>query len=220
MTSFIDQNKVDILIEAAEAPAQGLSTMSRSMQGIGIRKGPRVVRNKAQDLASQGSAPWDNAHRQALIDSHALFETWEPVAEKLDRSNQALRSEWNKMKIGQREKEGNWQEKVKVCEAQREILDSTKRSGNRHTTTITPSPAANTQETDISGTSSRTAMTTRSPDAEISSSTTLNASPDVETNISGSPTGLYLLAIAADLHSMGTIPRQSTRGLILHRSRS
>jgi hypothetical protein len=138
----------------------------------------------------------------------------------LDRSNQALRSEWNKMRNGQRENEGNWKEKVRVCEARRATVFSTKRSGNGHTTPEMTAPAAITYETDTSGPSSRTAMTTRSPDAEISSSTTLDASPDVETNILGSPTGLYLLVIAADLHSMGMTPRQRTRGSILRRSRS
>jgi hypothetical protein len=38
MISIIDQNKVDIFLEAAEKPK-------------------RVVKNKAQDLAVQGSAP-------------------------------------------------------------------------------------------------------------------------------------------------------------------
>jgi hypothetical protein len=52
MTSFIDQNKVDILIEAAEAPAQGPSTMSRFSQDGGIPKGPRVVKNRVRDLAT------------------------------------------------------------------------------------------------------------------------------------------------------------------------
>jgi hypothetical protein len=75
MTSVIDQNKVDILIAAAETPAQGPSTMSGSIQNGGLRKGPRVVKNRAQDLATQGSAPWDNAQRQALIDNHARLET-------------------------------------------------------------------------------------------------------------------------------------------------
>jgi hypothetical protein len=159
MISIIDQNKVDIFLEAAEKPT-------------------RVVKNKAQDLAVQGSAPWNNAKRQALIDYHASFETWEPVVKILDRSNQALRSEWNKMRSGQRENEGNWQEKVRVCEERRATVFPTRRSGNGHTTPVMTAPAAITHETDTSGPSSRTATTTRSPDAEISSSTTLGASPE------------------------------------------
>jgi hypothetical protein len=109
------------------------------------------------------------------------------------------------MKKGQRENEGNWKEKLKVCETDRSTVFSTKRSGNRHTTTITPSPAANIQETDIPGTSSRTAMTSRSPDAEISSSTTLGASPEEDIDLLGLPEGLCLLVTTADL--IGLIPR-------------
>jgi glutamine synthetase adenylyltransferase len=165
MTSFVDQHKVDILIEAA--------------------KGRRVVKNKAQALATQGRTLWNNALRQALIDNHARFETWESVAGLLNRSNQALRSEWNKMKNGQRENEGNWKKKVEVCEAHRKTVYSMQRSGNGHTTTAMTAPATITHETDASGPSSRTATTTRSPNAETSSSTTLGASPGEEVDLWG-----------------------------------
>lgn len=97
-----------------------------------------MVINKAKDLASQGSDPWNNTLRQMLVDQHALHETWEPITKTLKRSNQALRSEWFKMKSGQRENEGNWQEKVEVCEARRKITLSL-RSGARDSSTTTDS---------------------------------------------------------------------------------
>ena len=111
------------------------------VQNEAAQKRPRVVINKAKDLASQGSSPWNNTLRQILVDEHALHETWEPVTKILKRSNQALRSEWNKMKSGQRKNEGNWQEKVELCEARRRITLSSG-SGTRDPSTTADSDNA------------------------------------------------------------------------------
>jgi hypothetical protein len=215
MASFI--NQVDILVAQAE------STSSRSTPSGGVQKKPRVVKNKATDLANKGTALWDDTQRQILVDNHALFDTWEHVANMLGRSNQALRSEWNKMKNGQSEKEGNWQEKVEVCEAHRKIMFSSKRPGVRNT--ITTAPAANVPVIDSSGTSSRTISTSRSSYAKTSSNTSLDDSPDVEIRGKSKPRrgktmkvdllkpleGLLLHEIIADLYSMGILSRRIIR---------
>jgi hypothetical protein len=215
MAPFI--NQVDIL------SAQAQSTSGRSTPSGGVQKMPRVVKNKATDLADKGTAPWDDTQRQILVDNHALFDTWEPVAKMLGRSNQAYRSEWNKMKNGQREKEGNWQEKVEVCEAHRKTVFSSKRSGARNT--ITTAPAANVPVIDSSGTSSKTISTSRSPYAKTSSNTSVDDSPDVEIRGKskpprgkakkveplGPPEGLLLHEITADLYAMGILSRRITR---------
>ncbi|KAH0294749.1 hypothetical protein KCU62_g305, partial [Aureobasidium sp. EXF-3399] len=144
MTSIITPNEVVASGEIANTFARAPSTLGRPGPVKRVQKGPRVVINKAKNLASLGSRPWDNASRQILVDEHTLHETWEPVAQLLERSNQALRSEWNKMKSGQREKEGNWKEKVEICEAHRKITFS---SGSSIRDTTTTAPATNAAAT-------------------------------------------------------------------------
>jgi hypothetical protein len=215
MASFI--NQVNTLVAQAE------SVSSRSTPSGGVQKKARVVKNKATDLANKGTAPWDNTQRQIIVDNHALFDTWEPVAKMLGRSNQALSSEWNKMKNGQREKEGNWQEEVEVCEAHRKTMFSSKRPGARNT--ITTAPAASVPVIDSSGTSSRTTSTSRSSCAKTSSNTSVDDSPGVETRGKSKPPrgqakkvdllkpleGLLLHEIIADLYSIGILSRRTTR---------
>ncbi|KAG9562304.1 hypothetical protein KCU77_g3828, partial [Aureobasidium melanogenum] len=122
--------------------------------------GPRVVKNKAKNLATQGSAPWDDDQRQQLVDYHASFEAWEEVAKILKRSNQAIRLEWKKMRDGKRDqgKQGHWQQKVKACEKRRQRSFPSKRSG---------------------------ASTSRSSAAETSSNTTSSRSPGLDTEMTG-----------------------------------
>lgn len=107
---------------------------------MNVKTGQRVVKNKAKDQADQGSTPWDDDQRQQLVDYHASLETWEKVAKMLERSNQAVRLEWNKMLNGRRdqEKQGYWEQKAKACEEQRKIKFSSKGSKARNTTVAAP----------------------------------------------------------------------------------
>ncbi|KAG9840216.1 hypothetical protein KCV05_g8404, partial [Aureobasidium melanogenum] len=139
---------------------------------------PRVVKNKAKNLATQGSAPWDDNQRKQLVDYHARFETWDEVAKMLNRSNQAVRLEWKKMRDGKRAqgKQGHWQQQVKACEEQRETSFPSK--GSKARDTAATAPAAGRPTKDSSTTPCSVASTSRSPAADTSSNTTLSMSPE------------------------------------------
>lgn len=148
MAPINNQNKMAIASTSARAPR----TLSRSISGGRVQKTRRVVKNKPQDLACQGTMPWNNQDRELLVENRARFPTWEPVADALDRSNQAVRSEWTKMKSGERQREGNWIEKVEACEALRNTKFPSRKSGAR--TTATTAPAANVPAVSSSATAS------------------------------------------------------------------
>ncbi|KAH0361244.1 hypothetical protein KCU65_g8834, partial [Aureobasidium melanogenum] len=134
------------------------------------KAGPRVVKNKAKNLATRGSAPWDDNQRQQLVDYHASLETWDGVVKMLDRSNQAIRLEWKKMRDGVRDdqgKPGHWQQKVKACEEQREKSFPSK--GSRTRNTAATAPAA--------GRTAKDSSTTPVSVVSTSSSATLGMSP-------------------------------------------
>lgn len=162
-------------IETRESSRDILSASSRPT--INVKPGPRVVKNKATDLATQGNAPWNDDQRQQLVDYHTSLETWEKVAKMLRRSNQAVRLEWNKMLNGKRdhEKQGHWERKAKACEEQRKINFPSKGSIVRNTAATAPDADKSTK--DSSPTSCRIPSTSRSPAAEISSNTILSRSP-------------------------------------------
>ncbi|KAG9953219.1 hypothetical protein KCU85_g1218, partial [Aureobasidium melanogenum] len=153
-----------------------LSASSRPTSNV--EAGPRVVKNKAKNLAPQGSAPWDDDQRQQLIDYHASLETWDGVVKMLKRSNQAIRLEWKKMRDGIRDqgKPGHWQQKVKACEEQRERNFPPK--GSRARNTSATAPAAGSPAEDSSTTPFRVVSTSSSPASETSSSATLGMSPE------------------------------------------
>jgi len=231
MTSIITPNEVVASGEIANTFARAPSTLGRPVPNNRVQKGPRVVINKAKNLASQGSNPWTNALRQILVDEHTLHETWDPVAKLLKRSNQALRSEWNKMKSGQREKEGNWKEKVEICEAHRKIKFS---SGSSTRDTTTTAPATDAAATD--SVANGTLLLIKAAES-ISSNVPLSGGHDVVAarkvgSPSGkkqgfnkryprfvSPSGLSERQIIADLHKMGIIYRQIIRRPRLRRSK-
>ncbi|KAK6003760.1 hypothetical protein QM012_009531 [Aureobasidium pullulans] len=143
-------------IRTGESSRDVLSASSRP--NLNSKTGPRVVKNKATSLAIQGSAPWDDDQRQQLIDYHTSSKTWDDVAKMLNRSNQAIRLEWKKMRDGHREiKGGQWQRKAK-------------------STAVKPTGAGEPAK-DSSSTPRSTASTSRSPTAETSSNTTLSGSP-------------------------------------------
>lgn len=102
--------------------------------------GPRVIKNKAKDLARHGAQPWDDNLRQQLVDYHASFPTWDGVANMLCRSNQAIRLEWKRMLAGDRDqrKGGQWERKAKACEAQRKIDFPSRESRASNTAAIAP----------------------------------------------------------------------------------
>ncbi|KAG9591455.1 hypothetical protein KCU77_g3857, partial [Aureobasidium melanogenum] len=151
--------------------------------------GPRVVKNKAKNFATQGSAPWDDDQRQQLVDYHARFETWEEVAKKSNRSNQAIRLEWKKMRDGKRHqgKQGHWQQNVEACEKQRETSFPSK--GSRARNTPATAPTVGSPKKDSSTTPCAVASTSRSPAAETSSNTTLSMSPEPKNGGNTVPVG-------------------------------
>lgn len=162
--------------KTSEGSRDILSASSRPT--VNGEAGPRVVKNKAKNLATQGSAPWDDNQRQQLVDYHASLDTWEKVANMLNRSNQAIRLEWKKMRDGNRDqgKQGHWQQKVKVCEEQRERSFPSK--GSRDRNTAARAPAADRPAKDSSTTLFRVVSTSSSPAPETSSSATLGMSPE------------------------------------------
>ncbi|KAI5203264.1 hypothetical protein E4T42_01584 [Aureobasidium subglaciale] len=80
----------------------------------------RKVKNKAIDLAANGTKPWDDAQRRTLIDLHAKYQTWKEVEQQLGRSPMACRGEFKKLRDGEREDLGPYQAKARACEAKRE----------------------------------------------------------------------------------------------------
>ncbi|KAG9683803.1 hypothetical protein KCU95_g2078, partial [Aureobasidium melanogenum] len=182
----VTPRKPKIICESNMAPFNGdktrevsrdiLSASSRPTSNV--EAGPRVVKNKAKNLAPQGSAPWDDDQRQRLIDYHASLETWDGVVKMLNRSNQAIRLEWKKMRDGIRDrgKPGHWQQKVKACEEQRERNFPSK--GSRARNTSATAPAAGSPAEDSSTTPFRVVSTSSSPASETSSSATLGISPE------------------------------------------
>lgn len=231
MTSIITPNEVVASGEIANSSAQARSTLGRLTPNAGVQRGARVVINRARDLASQGNDPWNNTLRQMLVDQHALYETWKPVAELLNRSNQAIRSEWNKMRSGQRENEGNWQEKVEVCEMRRKITFSSG-SGTRDTSTAPDSahtpPTDSVYEGALLLIAAAKSIKIKVPSSGGHGGVTGREkgplrvkSPDFDKRYPRymPPTGLSERQITADLHNMGICRRPKMRRSALCRSR-
>jgi hypothetical protein len=228
-----NQNQMAIASTSAQAPR----TQSRSTSSGRVQKTRRVVKNKPQDLASQGSMSWNNQERELLVYHRARFHTWEPVADALDRSNQAVRSEWTKMKGGEREKEGKWIKKVEACEALRNTRFPSRKSGARTTATTAPAvnvPAVSSSGTACSVTAGRATSVSTDRAADILIAMSMSDGPEVEAggrrnpprgknqqigqnskNIAykkhySPPTGLPWQSAAADLRTLGILPRQTT----------
>ena len=233
MALINNQNKMAIASTSARAPR----TLSRSTSSGRVQKTRRVVKNKPQDLACQGTMPWNNQDRELLVENRARFPTWEPVADALDRSNQAVRSEWTKMKSGERQREGNWIEKVEACEALRNTKFPSRKSGARTTATTAPAanvPAESSSATASSVTASRATSVSTDRAADILIAMSMGDGPEVEaggrTNPSrgknqqigqnskniaykkhySPPTGLSWQKVAADLRCLGILLRQTT----------
>ncbi|KAG9524905.1 hypothetical protein KCU93_g6075, partial [Aureobasidium melanogenum] len=175
------------------APFTSINTreVSRDILGASSRPisngeaGPRVVKNKAKNLATQGSAPWDDDQRQQLVGYHARFETWDQVAKMLKRSNQAIRLEWKKMRDGKRDQgnQGHWQQKVKACEKKRGTSFPSK--GSRARNTATTAPTVGRPAKDSSTTPYTVTSTSRIFAAETSSNATLSRSPGLGADMTG-----------------------------------
>ncbi|KAI5270158.1 hypothetical protein E4T47_06414 [Aureobasidium subglaciale] len=98
----------------------------------------RKVKNKATDLAVNGTKPWDDAQRRTLIDLHAKYQTWKEVEQQLGRSPMACRGEFKKLRDGEREDLGLYQTKARACEAKRSGDFPNGRSTARMTAPRTP----------------------------------------------------------------------------------
>lgn len=211
MAPISNQNKMAITGTSARAP----STQGRSTPSGGVQKRRRVVKNKPKDLASQGTMLWNNQERELLVKHHALIDTWEPVADALDRSNQAVRSEWAKMKSGEREQYGNWLEKVEACETLRDTRFPSRKSGARNTTTTASAanvPAVSSSVTASSVTASSATASRAAPEsanraAEILVAMLTSDGPEVEAGGKSNPprgknqdVGLNSLNIACMKH--------------------
>lgn len=95
------------------------TTSGHSTQEGRVNK--RVVKNKAKDNATQGAEKWTEQERQTLLGSRAIHKHWKQTSEILGRTDQSVRSEFKKMKDGERNKAGgvNWQQKAVACDQQR-----------------------------------------------------------------------------------------------------
>ncbi|THY25776.1 hypothetical protein D6D01_04901 [Aureobasidium pullulans] len=85
------------------------------------RVNKRVVKNKAKDNAAQGAEKWTEQERQTLLGSRAIHKHWKQTSEILGRTDQSVRSEFKKMKDGERNKAGgvDWQQKALDCDQKR-----------------------------------------------------------------------------------------------------
>lgn len=95
------------------------TTSGHSTQEGRVNK--RVVKNKAKDNATQGAEKWTEQERQTLLGSRAIHKHWKQTSEILGRTDQSVRSEFKKMKDGERNKAGgvDWQQKAVACDQQR-----------------------------------------------------------------------------------------------------